>query len=136
MEGYLKRYRGGVLFVTHDRDFIDAVATAILELDEQTHGLARYEGDYGRYLAAKRSARISAQQAYDTQQEEIAQLRDQAATTARAVGFGRASSDHDKRAYNFRGAGAERAVSRNVRAVKEKLDRIEARLLQPRTDHP
>ncbi len=131
LEGYLKRYRGGVLFVTHDRDFIDAVATAILELDEHTHGLTRYEGDYGRYLAAKRSARISAQQAYDAQQEEIAQLRDQAATTARAVGFGRTSSDHDKRAYNFRGAGAERAVSRNVRAVKEKLERIEAHLLQP-----
>jgi len=131
LEGYLKRYRGGVLFVTHDRDFVDAVATAILELDEHTHGLTRYEGNYGRYLVAKRAARISEQQAYDTQQEEISQLRDQAATTARAVGFGRASTDHDKRAYNFRGAGAERAVSRNVRAVKEKLERIEAHLLQP-----
>ncbi len=131
LEGYLKTYRGGVLFVTHDRDFIDAVATAILELDEHTHGLTRYEGNYGSYLAAKRAALIRAQQAYDAQQEEIDALRGKAATTARSVGFSRGASDADKRAYNFRGAGVERAVSRNVRAVLEKLERIEANLLEP-----
>jgi len=131
LESYLKLYRGGILFVTHDRDFIDAVATAILELDEHTHGLTRYEGDYGAYVAAKRAARISAQQAYDAQQEEIARLRERAATTARTVGFGRAASDNDKRAYNFRGAGAERAVSRNVRAALEKLESIEGNALVP-----
>ncbi|MGH3566063.1 MAG: ABC-F family ATP-binding cassette domain-containing protein [Pseudonocardia sp.] len=131
LERYLKAYRGGVLFVTHDRDFIDAVATAILELDEHAHELTRYEGNYGRYLEAKRAARINGQQAYDAQQEEIARLRERAVTTARAVGFGRASSDHDKRAYNFRGAGVERAVSRNVRAALEKLGRIEASPVQP-----
>jgi macrolide transport system ATP-binding/permease protein len=131
LEGYLKAYKGSVLFVTHDRDFIDAVATAILELDEHTHALTRYEGNYGRYLDAKRAARIRAQQAYDIQQEEIAQLRKKAVTTSRSVGCGRASSDNDKRAYNFRGAGVERTISRNVRAVMERLDRIEANLLLP-----
>lgn len=131
LESYLKLYRGGILFVTHDRDFIDAVATAILELDEHSHRLTRYEGNYGAYLAAKRAARISAQQAYDAQQEEIARLRERAATTARAVGFGRAASDLDKFAHNFRGARVERAVSRNVRAALEKLERIGAHALEP-----
>jgi macrolide transport system ATP-binding/permease protein len=131
LEGYLKAYKGAVLFVTHDRDFVDAVATAILELDEHSHEMTRYEGNYGRYLDAKRAALIRAQQAHDAQQAEIAELRQQAATTARAVGFGRAASDHDKRAYNFRGASVDRAISRNVRAAQEKLARIEAHPLQP-----
>jgi macrolide transport system ATP-binding/permease protein len=131
LEGYLKAYRGGVLFVSHDRDFVDAVATAIVELDEHSHGLTRYEGNYGRYLTVKRAAAERAQQAYDAQQEEIAQLRERAATTARSVGYGRAASDNDKRGYNFRGAGVERAVSRNVRAVLEKLERIEAHPVEP-----
>jgi macrolide transport system ATP-binding/permease protein len=131
VEGYLKAYRGAVLFVTHDRDFIDATATAILELDEHTHELTRYEGNYGRYLEAKYAARTRAQQAYDAQQAEIAELREKAATTARAVGFGRAASDRDKRAHNFRGANVERAISRNVRAAQEKLARIEAHPVQP-----
>jgi macrolide transport system ATP-binding/permease protein len=126
LEGYLKAYRGAVLFVTHDRDFIDATATAILELDEHTHELTRYDGNYGRYLEAKQAARTKAQQAYDTQQAEIGELREKAATIARSVGFGRAASDRDKRAYNFRGANVERAISRNVRAAQEKLARIEA----------
>ena len=56
LEGYLKSYKGAVLFVTHDRDVIDAVATAILELGEHSHELTRYEGNYGRYLDAKRAA--------------------------------------------------------------------------------
>jgi macrolide transport system ATP-binding/permease protein len=131
LEGYLKAYKGAVLFVTHDRDVIDAVATATLELDEHSHEMTRYEGNYGRYLDAKRAALIRAQQAHDAQQAEIAELRQQAATTARAVGFGRAASDHDKRAYNFRGASVDRAISRNVRAAQEKLARIEAHPLQP-----
>ncbi|MPZ21790.1 MAG: ATP-binding cassette domain-containing protein, partial [Luteitalea sp.] len=117
--------------VTHDRDLIDAVATAILELDEQAHRVTRYEGNYGRYLDAKRAARIRAQQAYDAQQDEIAGLRERAAATARMVGFGRAAPDRDKHAYNFRGKNVERAVSRNVRSIQEKLARIEANPLQP-----
>src|SRR5580658_719558 len=72
LEGYLRAYKGAVLLVTHDRDFIDAVASAILELDGHSHELTRYEGNYGRYLEAKRAARIKAQQAYDAQQAEIA----------------------------------------------------------------
>jgi macrolide transport system ATP-binding/permease protein len=131
LEGYLKAYNGAVLFVTHDRDFIDAVGTAILELDEHTHELARYEGNYGRYLQAKRAARIRAQQLYEAQQAEIAALREKAATTARAVGFGRAAPDRDKSAYNFRGASVDRAISRNVRAAQEKLARLQARPAQP-----
>lgn len=90
-----------------------------------------YEGNYGAYLATKRAAWISAQQAYDAQQEEIARLRERAATTARAVGFGRAASDPDKFVHNFRGARVERAVSRNVRAAWEKLERIAADAVEP-----
>jgi macrolide transport system ATP-binding/permease protein len=131
LERYLGRYKGGVLFATHDRDFIDAVATAILELDEGTHGITRYEGNYLRYRESKQAARLRAQQAYDAQQEEIALLRAKTTAAAWSVGFGRARSDNDKRAYNARGAGVERTIRRNIRAAEEKLGRIHARLLQP-----
>jgi macrolide transport system ATP-binding/permease protein len=131
LEGYLRAYKGAVLFVTHDRDFIDAVATAVLELGDHSHRLTRYEGNYGRYLEAQRAALIRAQQAYDAQQAEVARLREKAATTARAVGFGRAPSDRDKHVYNFRGASVDRAISRNVRAAQEKLARIEAHPIPP-----
>ncbi|MGW4370114.1 ribosomal protection-like ABC-F family protein [Nocardia takedensis] len=131
LESYLREYKGALLFISHDRDFIDAVAGAIIELDEHTHGFTRYEGNYGRYLSAKAAVRAQAQQAYDAQQKEIADLREKTATSARSVGHHRARTDHDKTSYNFRGASAEKAVSRNVRAAKERLDRIESNLLLP-----
>ncbi len=52
LEGHLANYPGAVLAVTHDRYFLDNVATWILELDRgQTHP---YEGNYTTYLQTKK----------------------------------------------------------------------------------
>ncbi len=47
LENALKSYSGTVLFVSHDRYFINQVATRILELSDQ--GLANYNGNYDYY---------------------------------------------------------------------------------------
>jgi ATP-binding cassette ChvD family protein len=53
LENHLKDYPGAVLAVTHDRYFLDNVATWILELDRgQAHP---YEGNYTTYLETKQS---------------------------------------------------------------------------------
>lgn len=51
LEGYLRRYQGAVLLVTHDRYFLDRVATRMVELDGQT--ARTYTGGYSRYLEQK-----------------------------------------------------------------------------------
>jgi ATP-binding cassette ChvD family protein len=51
LEGHLSNYPGAVLAITHDRYFLDNVASWILELDRgKAHG---YEGNYTRYLETK-----------------------------------------------------------------------------------
>ncbi|MGN6129800.1 MAG: energy-dependent translational throttle protein EttA [Nocardioidaceae bacterium] len=53
LEGHLASYPGAVLAVTHDRYFLDNVASWILELDRgKTHP---YEGNYSTYLETKKS---------------------------------------------------------------------------------
>ena len=48
LEGYLLSYGGGILIVSHDRYFLDRVATGILEL---SHGkVTKYKGNYTRYV--------------------------------------------------------------------------------------
>jgi macrolide transport system ATP-binding/permease protein len=131
LQTYLSGYRGGILFVSHDRVFIDAVATSIVELDENLHTLERYEGNYQRYLEAKAAKRARQQQAYETWQEEIAELEEQARTVARSIGHGRAASDNDKRSYNNRGIGVDKAISRNVRAAQERLERLKRTPVEP-----
>ncbi len=52
LEGHLKKYPGAVLAVTHDRYFLDNVASWICEVDRgRLHG---YEGNYTDYLESKR----------------------------------------------------------------------------------
>lgn len=69
LEEYLKSYRGGILMVSHDRYFLDATATGIIDLEN--HQAYSYRGNYSQFLKVK-SQKIEAQErAYIKQQEHI-----------------------------------------------------------------
>ncbi|MCL5061425.1 MAG: ATP-binding cassette domain-containing protein [Candidatus Thermoplasmatota archaeon] len=51
LETLLKDYRGALLFITHDRRFLDNVANRIVELDRGT--LREYQGNFSAYQAKK-----------------------------------------------------------------------------------
>ncbi len=51
LENLLKSWRGAVIFVTHDRAFLDAVCTSIIELDRGS--LQRYPGNFTAYQSQK-----------------------------------------------------------------------------------
>ena len=62
-------YDGAILIVSHDRYFLDRVATSVLELENGTTTL--YKGNYSRYMSQRNERRKSLQRAYDRQQEKI-----------------------------------------------------------------
>ncbi|MBB4826072.1 ATP-binding cassette subfamily F protein uup [Sporosarcina luteola] len=62
LQDYLKNEPGAVLFITHDRYFLDAVATSIYELADKT--LYSHKGNYADFLEAK-SLRMEMAQATD-----------------------------------------------------------------------
>ncbi|MEJ6475346.1 ATP-binding cassette ATPase Uup [Pseudoalteromonas piscicida] len=51
LEQFLKEFKGGIVFISHDRAFIRAMATRILDLDRGK--LVSYPGDYAQYLEQK-----------------------------------------------------------------------------------
>ncbi|MCF2909185.1 ABC transporter ATP-binding protein [Pseudoalteromonas sp. DL2-H2.2] len=51
LEQFLKEFKGGIVFISHDRAFIRGVATRILDLDRGK--LISYPGDYAKYLEQK-----------------------------------------------------------------------------------
>lgn len=51
LETFLKNYRGAVIFVTHDRYFLNTVANRILEINRQQ--VTEYSGNYEAYVAQK-----------------------------------------------------------------------------------
>jgi ATP-binding cassette subfamily F protein 3 len=72
LEDWLGSFPGALLLITHDREFLDAVAKTIVHLDRQR--LETYSGNYSAFEAS-RAARLALQaSAYDKQQRTIAHL--------------------------------------------------------------
>ncbi|MBQ8117813.1 MAG: ABC-F family ATP-binding cassette domain-containing protein [Lachnospiraceae bacterium] len=69
LETYLMNYKGAVLIVSHDRFFLDRIATKIIELDQGKATV--FQGNYSDYAAKKEQLRIAARNAYLNQQREI-----------------------------------------------------------------
>jgi len=72
LERWLSSYRGTLLLVSHDRDFLDACVTHVAHLDRGA--LTFYTGNYTSF-EEQRAARLAMQQAmYEKQQREIAHM--------------------------------------------------------------
>lgn len=74
LEGFLISYPKAVLFVSHDRKFIDRVAQAIVAIEDKK--LERYVGDYTAYVALSKNKLEKQAKAYALQQKEIERLED------------------------------------------------------------
>ncbi len=73
LEQWLKRYEGTVLFISHDRDFIDAVSTHILHFEHKQ--LNQYTGTYSDF-EKQRAQKLAQQQAqYEKQQQRITEIQ-------------------------------------------------------------
>ena len=89
LENYLVNYSGALLIVSHDRYFLDKVATITLDLTR--HSLDRYVGNYSSFVEQKEQKLLTEAKNYEKQQKEIAALEDfvnrnlvRASTTKRA----------------------------------------------------
>jgi ATP-binding cassette, subfamily F, member 3 len=71
IENYLKTYEGAVVVVSHDRSFIDNVATSIVEVSNQK--LTQYSGNYSFYVEEKQMREEIQRNAFENQQQHIKQ---------------------------------------------------------------
>ncbi|WP_026876069.1 ABC-F family ATP-binding cassette domain-containing protein [Jiangella gansuensis] len=135
LEESLRGYRGAVVIVSHDRAFLDGVATSVLDLDPvltverdgTPHvGPARYTGAYTDYLAGKAAARVRWEQAYATWSDDVDEARAAIKQDARRIGHeGRGRRDNDKFVAHFLSQKVDAAVSRRVRDAENRLRRLE-----------
>lgn len=74
LEDYMKIYPNAVVFVSHDRFFLDQVVTAVYELDRKK--LRRYAGNYTQYRQQKAKDIKQQTKAYERQQAELKRLNE------------------------------------------------------------
>ena len=73
LEGWLRDYRGTLLLISHDRDFLDAVVNNILHIEQQR--LTLYKGGYSDF-ERQRGEKLALQQAmFEKQQRKVSHLQ-------------------------------------------------------------
>ena len=125
--GQLRTWAGPVIFASHDRAFLDEVATELVDLDpDRARTATRYGGTFTDYLDEKRRERERWEQQHRAEQDELARLTRVASTTARSVAPGRGPRDSDGFIHAFKGARVQSAVSRRVKDAERRRDALEA----------
>ncbi len=73
LENWLRQYRGTLLLISHDRDFLDSVSDHILHIEQQKATL--YSGNYSAFERIRAEQLANQQSAFEKQQREVSHMR-------------------------------------------------------------
>lgn len=124
LERQLTAWRGPVVFASHDRAFLDAVATSLLDLDPARSGTTVFGGDYSAYLAAKADERERWEKQFSDEQDELKALKFAVDVTARGIAWSGKVRDNDKFAKSFKGGALDKQISRRIKNASGRLDEL------------
>jgi ATP-binding cassette, subfamily F, member 3 len=124
----------GIMIVSHDRAFLDATASGILEIDPNLHTMRSYPGNYTFYLEAKINEQERRWQEYSDQQSEIKRLHKAATQVRRQARFrvGGKGDSGDKFAKGFFGNRSAGTI-RRAKMLEQRLERL---LTEDKIDKP
>ena len=74
LEAFVRGLRGGIVLVSHDREFLSRCVTRVVELDLAQNQVAVYDGGYDAFLEERAVARRHAREAYDEFADKKADL--------------------------------------------------------------
>ncbi|MCX5335696.1 ribosomal protection-like ABC-F family protein [Streptomyces sp. NBC_00140] len=121
LEEHLRAHRGTIVAVTHDRGFLERIATTILEVDRDTHTVRRYGDGWVGYRAAKAAARRRAAQEHADWVEEVARGEE----LLEAAGKRLATTGKDPRqGFGKHRRSHEAKLGGQVRSVRERLGHL------------
>ena len=136
MADFVRGHDGPVLIASHDRSFLDAVATNVVELDLKQHRIAHYTGGWTDYVQQRELARAQAWEAYEGYAAErdslLAQSRqrhDWAVKGRQSVAQGKEPDKHIREKHKAR-ADRQGAKGARLERAAERLDAVD----QPRKE--
>lgn len=103
LEQYMKSYEKAVVFVSHDRFFLDQVVDVVYEL--QNGKMKRYSGNYTQYRRQKQKDLAEGKRAYERQQKELERL--------------------NELIERFKHKPKKAAFARSRRSIMERMERVE-----------
>jgi macrolide transport system ATP-binding/permease protein len=130
LENYLEKYPHALLLITHDRTFIDKVATHIVELSAKTHQLKTYVGNYAEFLRLKQTELERAIAEFEAQRNELQRLKRLAKTIVHNTKTNIQASDGDKMGADFHKGNAEVGRGKAIADAKQRIIVLENNKLE------
>jgi ATPase subunit of ABC transporter with duplicated ATPase domains len=129
LETLVAQRSGAMVIVSHDRAFLDATVTSVLELDEHDHTARLFGGGWSAYLEERATARRHAEEAYAVNLNQRRELADRARrerqwATSAVRREKRDPRDHDKAQRDFRINRTEKLASR-ARQTERAIERLD-----------
>ncbi|MDK1327660.1 ribosomal protection-like ABC-F family protein [Arthrobacter sp. zg-Y1143] len=129
LEQFVRGLRGGVVLVSHDREFLARCVTTVVELDLAQNSVAVYEGGYEAFLEERAVARRHAREAYDEFADKKADLVSRARTTREWSSQGvrnamKKNPDNDKIRRKASTESSEKQA-RKVRQMESRIARLD-----------
>jgi ATPase subunit of ABC transporter with duplicated ATPase domains len=129
LEGFVRGLRGGVVLVSHDREFLARSVTAVLELDLAQSSNRLFGGGYDAYLEEREIARQHKRDAYDefaaTKADLVARARTQREWSSQGVRNAmKKAPDNDKIRRKAASESSEKQAQK-VRQMESRIARLD-----------
>jgi ATPase subunit of ABC transporter with duplicated ATPase domains len=129
LESFIQNLRGGVVLVSHDREFLARCVTTVVELDLAQGKVAVYEGGYDAFLEERAVARRHAREAYedfaDRKSDLVARARTQREWSSQGVRNAmKKSPDNDKIRRRASMESSEKQAQK-VRQMESRIARLD-----------
>jgi ATPase subunit of ABC transporter with duplicated ATPase domains len=129
LERFVLGLTAPLVVVSHDRAFLERTVTAVAEIDDHDHTLARYDGGWMAYLDERARARHHAEQDYQTYVDQrdrlVARARTQRRWAAKGAVTARRSGETDK-FIRHRNAQSSESMAAHARRTEQALARLAA----------
>ncbi|HEL1620378.1 TPA: ABC-F family ATP-binding cassette domain-containing protein [Streptococcus suis] len=133
----IKRYRGSLLVVSHDRHFLNQIASHIWHLEEGN--IQVYPGNYEAFVESRRAKREGQQEAYEAYQKRVAQLKKaQQERQAKAQKMGKrkkgvSSSEWKVKALMGSYDSQAKSMAKTAKHLEKRMERLD-KVEQPRKE--
>ena len=129
LEAFVRGLRGGVVLVSHDREFLARCVNRVVELDLAQNQVAVYDGGYDAFLAERAVARRHAREAYDefaaTKADLVSRARTQREWSSQGVRNAmKKSPDNDKIRRKAAAESSEKQAQK-VRQMESRIARLD-----------
>ncbi|MRH41407.1 ABC-F type ribosomal protection protein [Aquibacillus halophilus] len=128
----IKSYKGTIIFVSHDRYFLDAVSTRIWAIENKK--LIEHKGNYSSYMEAREQKRLSQQREYEKQQKMVERIEGQMneLTSWSSIAHAQSTKKEGKKEYyRVKAKRMDAQVKSKQKRLEKELEKVKADPIVP-----